>query len=73
MNNLELRALQHVDVQTTMEEIKKRLSVRIGHGKTSSGRVSKVRPVNPMESETASVEVPVGANAHELIKLGMVR
>ena len=43
------------------------------HGKTSSGRVSKVRPVNPMESESASVEIPVGANIHDLIKIGMVR
>ncbi len=73
MNKLEERVFQHAEVQKAMAEMKTKLSVRRGHGKTSSGRVSKVRPVNPMESESASVEIPVGANIHDLIKIGMVR
>jgi hypothetical protein len=73
MNSLHEKILQHSAVQSAMTEMKKKLSIRVGHGKTSCGRVSRVRPKNKMEGDGASVEIPIGANEHELIRLGNVR
>lgn len=73
MNSLNDKILRHSAVQKAMAEAKKKLSIRVGHGKTSSGRVSRARPKNSMEGDSASVQIPIGANEHELIKLGNVR
>jgi len=72
-NKLESKLYQHSAIKTVMEEMKKKLTLRVGHGKATNPRLLRVRPTNSMEGDNAVASVPIGANEHELIKLGTIR
>jgi len=72
-SGMQSKLFAHSEVQSIMGKMKKRLSMSVGYGKTSTARTSFMRAKNPMGAENATLTVPIGANEHELIKLGNIK
>lgn len=72
-NRLDYRLYEHFAVRAVTDEMRRKLRLRVGYGKTTSARLARIRPTNTMEGESVAATIPIGANEHELIRLGNIR